>query len=338
MTAVQDARRAPLQLTQPWGGTGWVGDLAGPVHWVDFGGPDRHTTQDDATQEDMQEDGPHGVPVVLVHGLGGSHLNWVGLAPELSRRHRVYAVDLAGFGLTPGTARTASVQANADLVVRFIKDVVAAPVVLVGNSMGGMVSILVAAAHPELVAGLVLLDPSLPVARQRPDLLVSVGFILYATPFVGKRVVALRLRRTSDRQRVQGLVDLCFADPRRAHPDVVEAGIVLAGHRRGAPGQEEAFLGAARSLMRVLANPRRYHSLIHGIRCPVLLVHGERDRLVSVAGARAVSARNPGWEAHFLPGVGHTPQLEVPDQVLTRLIPWLETHDFAPRATSAHSS
>jgi pimeloyl-ACP methyl ester carboxylesterase len=325
---VHDARPAPLQLAEPWGGTGWVSDFDVPVHWVDYGGPGPDVGPDDT---------PRGLPLVMVHGLGGSHLNWVGLAPELSRRHHVYAVDQAGFGLTPGNARTASVQANADLVARFIREVVGAPVVLVGNSMGGMVSLLLAAAHPELVAGLVLIDPSLPVARQRPDLAVSATFLVYATPFVGERYLALMTKRTTDRQRVQGVVNLCFADPRRADPAVVDAGVVLATHRRGIRGQEAAFLGAARSLMRVLADPRRYHSLMRGIRQPVLLVHGERDRLVPIAAARAVAAQNPGWEAHFLPGVGHTPQLEVPEQVRAIVIPWLEAHAFAPTASSTPS-
>ena len=62
------AEPAPLQLAEPWGGTGWVSDLDGPVHWVDYGGP--------AADEDLV-----GVPVVMLHGLGGSHLNWVGMAP-----------------------------------------------------------------------------------------------------------------------------------------------------------------------------------------------------------------------------------------------------------------
>jgi pimeloyl-ACP methyl ester carboxylesterase len=299
------------------------------VHWVDYGGP--------AADDSGRGGDTEGLPVVMVHGLGGSHLNWVGLAPALSEHHHVYAVDQAGFGLTAGTPRTASVRANAALVARFVREVVGSPVVLVGNSMGGMVSLLLAAAHPELVAGLVLIDPSIPVPRQRPDLAVSATFLVYATPFVGERYLALMTKRTTDRQRVQGVVNLCFADPRRANPDVVDAGVVLAAHRRGVAGQEAAFLGAARSLMRVLANPRRYHSLMRSIGCPVLLVHGERDRLVPVAAARAVAEQNPGWETHFLPGVGHTPQLEVPDQVLTRVLPWLEAHDLAPKASSTQS-
>src|SRR5205814_821713 len=104
-------------------------DLDGPVHYVDFGGP---------------ADGPQ---LVLVHGLGGSCLNWCLLAPHLVTRARVVALDLAGFGLTHPRGRSTTVQANAALLDRFLRTVVGAPAILVGNSMGGMVSILESARH-----------------------------------------------------------------------------------------------------------------------------------------------------------------------------------------------
>ncbi len=55
----------------------------------------------------------------------------------------------------------------------------------------------------------------------------------------------------------------------------------------------------------------------------MLLIHGELDKLVPVAAARVTAADNPAWQTEFLPGVGHTPQLERPDLVLARLVPWL---------------
>lgn len=302
---------APLDLASAWGGTGHVTDLGGPVHWVDFGGPD--------------DEGP---PLVLVHGLGGSHLNWVLVAPAFTDRHHVYALDQAGFGLTPGAGRDTSVQANATLVARFLREVVGRPAVLVGNSMGGMVSSLVAADHPDLVAGLVLIDPSIPVPRKVPDPRVAMTFALYATPVVGERYMALMTARTPDRKRVQGVVDLCFADPSRADAAVIDAGVVLAAYRRQIPGQERAFLGAARSLMRMLGYPPRYRAVLAGITAPVLLLHGEADRLVDIAAARVVAADHPHWETEFYPGVGHTPQLEVPDLVIARIGRWLGDHDL----------
>ena len=93
---------------------------------------------------------------------------------------------MAGFGLTRRTPWLAPVQANAEMVADFVREVVGSPAV-VGNSMGGMVSLLLTAAHPDLVEGLALVDPSIPVPRQRPDLQVAAQFALYATPFVGER-------------------------------------------------------------------------------------------------------------------------------------------------------
>jgi pimeloyl-ACP methyl ester carboxylesterase len=57
---------------------------------------------------------------------------------------------------------------------------------------------------------------------------------------------------------------------------------------------------------------------------PVLLIGGEADRLVSAASMRQAAARNPRWETVMLPGVGHTPQLEAPDNVIAAVRDWLD--------------
>ena len=147
------------------------------MHYVDFGGPAAATRT------------VHQPPVVLVHGLGGSHLNWVGIGPQLARHRRVVALDLAGFGLTPSLGRSTSVHHNAALLSRFIHRVLGRPVVLVGNSMGGMVALLLADRRPEQVVGLGLIDPSLPIPRQRQDPQVAATFALYAVPRVGEAVL-----------------------------------------------------------------------------------------------------------------------------------------------------
>src|SRR5688572_27076484 len=95
-------------------------DVHGPVNVADFGG--------------------EGPPMVLVHGLGGSHVNWVRLGPLLAERARVLAPDLPGFGYTPPKGRSVTVQANAQWLDRFIAEVIGRPAILVGNSMGGLIS------------------------------------------------------------------------------------------------------------------------------------------------------------------------------------------------------
>ncbi|MEP7177492.1 MAG: alpha/beta fold hydrolase, partial [Pseudonocardiales bacterium] len=252
----QDQNRAPWTFAEPWGGTGHVADFGGPVHWVDFGGP------------------AEGSPIVLVHGLGGSHLNWVLVAPELAERGRVYALDLPGFGLSTSGRRSTSVQANAAILDRFVREIAGGPAVLIGNSMGGMVSLLETDAHPESVAGLVLVDPSVPVPRQMPDLQVTSQFMIYGVPFIGQRYMARTRNRMTDRQLVQRVINLCFADPSRASADLMDAATALVAYRRTMPAQDAAFLQAARSLMLMLARPKSYRALLTRIRVPVLFIHG----------------------------------------------------------------
>src|SRR2546427_12457671 len=92
-------------------------DLDGPVHYADFGGT--------------------GPTLVLVHGLGGSHLNWMAVAPALARGARVLAVDLAGFGRTPLGERSADVHAHRVLLDRFLEAGAAGPAGCVRESVGG---------------------------------------------------------------------------------------------------------------------------------------------------------------------------------------------------------
>ena len=128
----------------------WV-DLDGPVHYLDFGGP------------------ASGPAVVCVHGLAGSAVNWSAIAPLLTGSCRMLALDLPGHGLTRSLGRGTDVPAMRALLHRFIEAVPAGPVILFGNSMGGMISLLEASAAPAAVAGLVLVDPVLPLVPAMPD-------------------------------------------------------------------------------------------------------------------------------------------------------------------------
>ncbi len=305
MTTADVSSRA---LASRWHGESHIADLAGPVHWVDFGAPE----DDDRA------------PVLLVHGLGGSHLNWVRIAPTLAQYRHVVAVDLPGFGLSPVAGRSTTIRANTDLLGRFVDEVLGRPAVLVGNSMGGMLTLLLASERPELAVGLCLIDPSLPLVGRRQDPLVAAEFALFSVPFLGRPYLERSRRRFTAEEQVRRTLALCFADPARIDPDVLAADVALIEERAAFPNIDAAFLRAARSLVRVLARGRRYAAHLHSIDRPVLLVHGEQDRLVPFAAAEATAGANPNWETLFLPGVGHVPQLEVPDLLLERVLPWLD--------------
>ena len=318
-------RPAPWAFAAPWGARGYVTDLDGPVHWIEFG--------------PGQESGPASsqdeTPIVFVHGLGGSHLNWCLIGSQLAAGRRVVALDLHGFGLTPGTRGTSTVRRNAALLDRFVREITGTPVILAGNSMGGLISILQAATAPDTVQGLVLIDPALPLPLppRAPDRQVGSQFLMYALPGLGELYVRRVLARTPPQLAVQRVIELCFADPSRIDPAMLTASIALAAERQSQDlhARDEAFLAASRSLMRVVGLRRRYWEMMASVRVPVLLIGGEADRLVPVASLRQAAARNPRWETVILPGVGHTPQLEVPETVIGTLRDWLARH-FAPAA------
>ena len=300
-------------------GTSATLDWDGPVHYVDFGG------------------NPDGPTFVLVHGLGGSHLNWDLLAPLLTPHGRVLALDLPGFGRSEPASRRATVQANVAVLRRFLRDVATAPVVLVGNSMGGMISIFAAASAPRTVRGVVLLDPALPGGRRSLDAVVAGQFLLYALPFVGERFLWLRRQRSGPLQRVREMLRLVGVDPDELPVEVVDRSVTLLEERQDVAGMDKAFLVAARSLLKILVDPRPYRGAMAALRVPVLLIQGDRDRLVPVAASRDLARRRPDWTLDVMPDVGHVPMLEAAGPFVASLVRWLDGPG-RPAAESARAA
>lgn len=282
-------------------------DLGGPVHSIDFGGS--------------------GPTMVLVHGLGGSHLNWLWVGEKLARRARVVAVDLAGFGLTPLAGRSASIHANQALLDRFIQAVSpSAPVILVGNSMGGAISVLQAAREPQRVSGLVLVNPAQPRAEgSRMDKTVRMLFTLYAIPGVGEYFVKRRMAQLGPEALARGMLQLCCPDIKRYPEELVRLHVDFARERHERmPWANDAFLQAARSLVLQLARKRQFREMEKAIRVPTLLVQGTEDRLVAVANSRELAQVRPDWTYVEMAGVGHTPMMECPDVFVSDVERWLD--------------
>ena len=283
-------------------------DLGVPVHYVDHGGP---------------VDGPL---LVMVHGLGGSLVNWAALAPLLTGACRVLAVDLVGFGHTKAGTHSTSVTANQRMLHRFLVEVAGGPAILVGNSMGATITILQAARNPETVQGLVLINPALPSQLgSPPSPLVTASFGMYAVPHLGRAMLKARRRVRSPEQLAMDVLRLCCVDPTRVDADVLEQHMEVARGRLGHPDIDAHFLAAARSLMVVLARRSSFLATMKDISVPVLMLHGEKDRLVSIRAARAVAAANPSWRFAVAPDAGHIPQLEVPVWTAGHLLDWLAT-------------
>ena len=280
-------------------------DVDGPANVADFGG-----------------DGP---AIVLLHGLGGSHVNWVRLGPLLAERARVLAPDLPGFGFTRPQGRATTVQANARWVGRFLEELELAPAILVGNSMGGLVAMLEAIAEPDAVAGLVLLNPALPLAPKEPrDLQVTLAFSAYMVPGVGETFVRRRARVLGAEGLVRETFALCCADAARVPEDVIQAHVEMTRERFRMPWANASMLAAARSMLRMLMRRGRFMRMLERIGPPTLLINGEGDRLVKLAAARIISEARADWTFRPLDDIGHIPHLEDPERTAREIWSWLD--------------
>jgi pimeloyl-ACP methyl ester carboxylesterase len=291
-------------------------DLDGPAHALDLGGP---------------ADGPL---LIALHGLGGSHLNWTAIGPALSRRCRVVALDLVGHGLTPVGNRTADMEGHRRLVSECIRAWGGGPAILMGNSMGGRVAARPAAAEPESVSGLVLVDPALPTDRLglvHPRVIAN--FVLCAVPGVGEGYLTQRRRRTTAEQTVRRVLDVCCVDASRVPEDIVEAHVELTA-RLDRARADDAYLRSARSLSLLMARPAATIRTLERVACPTLLLHGARDRLIPLAAARRMVAAHPGWRFEVAPDIGHVPMLEAPEWTRAAIEDWLD-HEGAPAARAA---
>jgi pimeloyl-ACP methyl ester carboxylesterase len=270
-------------------------DLNGPVHYADYGG--------------------EGPPLVLVHGLGGSHLNWIHVAHRLAERHRVVAIDLAGFGLTPPAGRKATVQANQ----RLLDDFVAAispnePVGLIGNSMGGLVSILQAAANPASAHALVLVNPALPLADAGAvNVFTMQRLFVPLIPGVGEAAMSRYYARATPEQQLTQTLAAVTADPSSLPTHGRELNLEMIRLRKQMDWAVPSFLQASRSIAGVLVRRKAFRKTLAAIECPVLLIHGEEDAIVSPASAEWAIEQRPDWQFELLAGIGHVPQLEAPE-------------------------
>ncbi len=269
--------------------------------------------------------------MVLVHGLGGSSVDWLAAAPMLAARARVLAVDLAGHGRTPLAGRSAAVRANQRLLGRFLDEVVGEPAILVGNSMGGMITLMEAADRPDRVSQLILVDPAVPRPRGvRLDPEVILVFAGYVLPGLGQRFLARRRARVGPSAVVSDVLQVCCAEPEATSEELVAALREAATPRVGSGWRDPAFLQAARSLIGTLVvRPGRYLEQIAKVAAPTLVIHGAADRLVPVGSIEALVRSKPGWTAHVLDGTGHVPQVQVPRLFAQLVSAWLGADDAA---------
>lgn len=112
------------------------------------------------------DDDGSGPAIVLLHGLSLSRRTWDGLVPDLMGRFRVVRLDQRGHGESSHAPGTYVLDTYLADTVAFLEEIVRAPSILVGHSLGGVIAHGVAQTRPDLVRGALLEDPPLYVAER----------------------------------------------------------------------------------------------------------------------------------------------------------------------------
>lgn len=244
------------------------------------------------------------VPVLLVHGSSGEKDNWNRVARRLTPRHRVIAIDLPGFGDSPRWSdHDVGLQGQVAALAAIADALGLEQFHIGGNSMGGRVAALYAAAHPQRVRSLWLPGPSGVLSAEPSDLqrhLLAGG----DNPLFIRNIEAFD----------------AYLHWLMASPPYIPAPLKRALAERALAKSDfhrSVFDAAAAETV----------SLEHGIAgmtVPTRIVWGERDRIWHVSGAARLADHLPRASMLLLPG-GHLPMIEAPETVAADYLAFLSS-------------
>lgn len=278
----------------------------GTIHWKDYGGS--------------------GPLIVMVHGLGGSLANWDAIGPRLARRARVVALDLPGFGLSP-PARDWSLETHRDAVADFI-EALGGRAIVIGNSLGGLLSEMVASEYSELVEAMILISPATPPRLPDPAIHWPMArrLLIGATPGIGPMVNRQMVSSMTSRELVNDLLHRITHKPGRVPLEMVESFVAIAEARSRLPWATDAVPMTGQSIRRHLVRRRWFIEMIRSIKAPTLVVLGVADPVVSPTSVTWLCSLRLDWELVRMEDTGHTPQIDAPMRFVSVVEPWLETH------------
>ncbi|MBE9128887.1 MULTISPECIES: alpha/beta fold hydrolase [unclassified Coleofasciculus] len=260
-------------------------------------------------------------PILLLHGFGTSIGHWRQNLEVLSQHYPVYALDMLGFGASRKAQADYKIDLWVDQVYEFWQTFIQQPMVLVGNSIGSLVCLSAAAAHPEMVSGMVMI--SLPDFSQREEAIplwlrpiMSTIEGLVASPAILKSLFYL-VRHPPIVRKWAGLA---YANPEAVTAELVE---ILTEPARD-KGAAATFSALFKAMTSTEFGPR-VKSVLPTLDIPLLLIWGCKDRMIPPYLAGQFAALNPKLELVELENAGHCPHDECPEQVNQILLDWLST-------------
>jgi pimeloyl-ACP methyl ester carboxylesterase len=259
-------------------------------------------------------------PLILLHGFGTSIEHWRHNLPILGQLHTVYALDLLGFGASRKSSIDYSVYLWEQQVYDFWQTFIRQPVILVGNSIGSLVCLTVAATHPEMVKGIVML--SLPDVSLRQEMIppllqpivAAIEGLVASPPLLKSLFRVLRCPGI-----IRRWAEIAYANPEAITDELVE---ILAAPARD-QGAEKAFSALFKAVrLPQFAPPVK--AVLPTLKIPMLLIWGRQDRMVPPSLAPTFAALNPRIRLVELDNAGHCPHDECPDRFNRILLDWLQ--------------
>ncbi len=261
-------------------------------------------------------------PAVYMHGLGGSSQNFTDVAGLLADRFDGQAVDLPGFGYSDPSRRY-SIRSFADTLIKYLEYADRGPVHLVGNSLGGSISVRVAALRPDLIRTLTLISPAMPFLDPRRTAQGPV-LPLLALPRAD-RLFAWGMARMTVEEMAEQVLAACFGDTSKVLPQRRAEAIEEIKLRYTVAHYPKAYLGTLRGLVSsfvraYLPGMNSQWRLAARIQAPTLVIGGLTDKLVDPRVPAQVAKLIPDSRLLILPGVGHVAQMEVPRVVAQAIV------------------
>jgi pimeloyl-ACP methyl ester carboxylesterase len=266
-----------------------------------------------------------GDPMVLVHGFGASLGHWRKNIPALaSAGYRVYAIDLLGFGDSDQPELAYTLDLWQDLLADFWAEFIRTPAVYVGNSIGGLLTLMLLANHPDKVKAGAVLNCAGGLNHRPEELHPPLNWVMAAftwlvsSPTLGP-LVFNQVRR---RSRIRSSLKQVYRNSAAITDELVE--MIYAPACK--PTAQKVFAAI------VTAPPGpKPEELLPQIAQPLLVLWGENDPWTPIQGAEiyrkraADTAGPPAVTFHSIADTGHCPHDERPEIVNALLLDWLAT-------------
>ncbi len=248
------------------------------------------------------EKGNKGTDLILIHGIGQFIETWQNNVEFFSQNHRVFVVDLPGFGRSDKPDVPYSFQYFSQFIIDFMDVLDIEQASLVGNSMGGGTSLYVAFQAPDRVAKLVLVN-SAGFSKN-----LTILFRVSSIPVLGEL-----LNRPSKKGTLRVLKE-CVYDPSLITEEMVEWFYEMVSQ----PGATRAFLTTLRSGVKFTGLRKEvlqtFTANYPSLKSPTLVIWGQQDRILPVSGAKVAGQGIPNATVQIFDSCGHMPQLERPDE------------------------